>query len=258
MLIVHDKDEIEAFLRKDVYLHLYGIGDLDDFFWNYTTWYASKKDGQVEAIILFYSGGSLPVVLALDGKTEPIHSLLQSVLHLFPLKFYAHLSPGLDRAIKQPFTLESFGEHYKMALVHEARLDAADTAMTTRLSADDLPAVLTLYESSYPGNWFDERMMETGHYYGIWGNGDLVSIAGIHVYSQQYGVAALGNITTRPDQRGKGLGRAVTARLCKALLPTVSHIGLNVKCDNYSAIALYRNLGFEIIGSYNEFLIKAQ
>lgn len=34
---LHDKARIEAFLRKNVYLHIYSIGDLDDFFWHNPT-----------------------------------------------------------------------------------------------------------------------------------------------------------------------------------------------------------------------------
>ena len=34
-----DLQKIEEYLRKDVYLHIYGIGDLDEFFRPYTTWY---------------------------------------------------------------------------------------------------------------------------------------------------------------------------------------------------------------------------
>ena len=55
-------------------------------------------------------------------------------------------------------------------------------------------------------------MLETGKYFGIRREGILVSVAGIHVYSPEYDVAALGNITTHPDFRGQGLGRKVTAR----------------------------------------------
>jgi hypothetical protein len=43
MVMLHDKGEIEAFLRRDVSLHIYEIGDLDDVFWPHTTWYALRR-----------------------------------------------------------------------------------------------------------------------------------------------------------------------------------------------------------------------
>ncbi|HAG98892.1 MAG TPA: GNAT family N-acetyltransferase, partial [Ktedonobacter sp.] len=47
---LHDKQEIEAFLRGNIYLHLYEIGDLDDFFWQYTTWYAQKEEQSIAQV----------------------------------------------------------------------------------------------------------------------------------------------------------------------------------------------------------------
>jgi hypothetical protein len=34
---LHDRDEIERFLRRNVFLDLHAIGDLDDFFRIYTS-----------------------------------------------------------------------------------------------------------------------------------------------------------------------------------------------------------------------------
>ena len=176
--LLHDKDEIESFLRHNTPLHLYELGDLDEFFWPYTSWYALKEGGQVTALVL--------------------------------------------------------------------------------LSSRDLHALNSLYLISYPGNWFDPRMLETGHYYGIWRDGMLVSVAGVHVYSPRYKVGVLGNVTTHPGFRGQGLGKAVCAKLCVELLKTVDDVGLNVRADNASAITAYRHLGFEVIGEYEEGLLVSR
>ncbi len=123
------------------------------------------------------------------------------------------------------------------------------------LTEKDIADILELYKISYPGNWFDERMLKTQKYFGIRQQNRLLSVAGIHVYSQKYNVAALGNICTHPDFRGKGWGRAATAKLCKSLLQEIEYIGLNVKADNKTAISLYEKLGFEIVSSYFEFMV---
>ncbi len=257
MMILHDKNEIEAFLRQNVFLQIYSIGDLDDFFWNYTTWYALKQNGTIKAIILFYTGPSTPPLLALTDDIEPMKELLRSIRRLLPNRFYTHLTPGLEEVIQEQFQLKPYGEHYKMALKHKSRWEKIDSSKVIPLSMADLDDILKLYEASYPNNAFDPRMLETNQYFGIRGEDELLSIAGIHVYSKQYSVAALGNVATHPDYRGRGYGKAVIARLCKSLSETVGHIGLNVKSDNRAAISLYEKLGFEVVCSYGEYMVES-
>jgi predicted GNAT family acetyltransferase len=96
-------------------------------------------------------------------------------------------------------------------------------------------------------------MLETGLYRGIRRGGRLVSVAGVHVYSPRFLVAALGNITTHPDWRGHGFATLVSAALCQALGQAgVAHIGLNVRADNEAAIHCYKKLGFECAADYGE------
>ena len=67
---------------------------------------------------------------------------------------------------------------------------------TRRLGESDIIQIKDLYDRSYPENFFDRRMLGTGKYFGYFEDGKLIAIAGIHVYSEKYRVAALGNITT--------------------------------------------------------------
>jgi predicted GNAT family acetyltransferase len=162
----------------------------------------------------------------------------------------------LEAVLSQRYALESHGKHYKMALKDRSRLYDVDCSRVICLSAADLGELKRLYQESYPGTWFDPRMLETGHYFGIRENGALISAGGIHVYSEKYRVAALGNITTHPGRRNKGYARVVTAGLCRSLYDRVDHIGLNVKADNAAAIACYTALGFEICASYAEYMAE--
>jgi ribosomal protein S18 acetylase RimI-like enzyme len=256
-IYLHDKKEIEPFLRRNVYLHIYGIGDLDDFFWPYTTWYAWKEDKEIQAIALLYSGRTFPVFVALS-ETDSMKHLVQSILHLLPCRFHAHLSPGVEATLEEKYKMKSHGKHYKMALSDKSSLYDIDCSQVIHLQSNDLDEILQLYKEGYPGNWFDTRMLETKQYFGIRRENRLVSIAGIHVYSEKYKVAALGNIVTHPDYRSDGLGKSVTAKLCQSLSKQVDHIGLNVKSDNEIAISMYKRLGFEIIGSYWEYTVESK
>ncbi len=254
-ICLHDKHEIEKFLRKNAFLHLYSIGDLDDFFWPYTTWYAWSDADEIRHLALLYTGTSLPVLLCIaEQPSEEMKEFLQSLIHLLPGRFYAHLNSEMAKILSSDYEVQSHGTHYKMALLAPQRLETIDTSHVIQLTEEDIPDLEALYHISYPGNWFDPRMVETGCYYGVRHGNTLVSAAGIHVYSKHYKVVALGNITTHPEARRQKLATASCAKLCQSLLQTVDHIGLNVKTDNISAISCYEHLGFTHIAAYEEFM----
>ena len=252
VICLHDKDRIEAFLRKNVYLHIYSIGDLDDFLWQKTVWYALENRSEIQAMVLLYAELPRATLHAMCEQRDLMTELLRTIFDILPRRFHAHLSPGVVEAFKEECRIDSYAEFYRMALNSESLPDGIDCSQVIRLTRNDLDEMLRLYEESYPGNWFNPAMLETGQYFGIRIKNRLVSVAGVHVYSERYKVAALGNIATHPDFRGNGFGKSVIARLCQSLLEKVDHIGLNVKADNAIAVSLYEKLGFEIAGSYYE------
>ena len=274
VVCLHDKSAIERYLKRDVPLHMYALGDLDDFFWPYTQWYGLRSNtpdaddaDDLEAVVLLYVASSVPTLLALGTDPAPLTSLIESIAHLLPERFYAHLSPGIAPALGHRFRLAEHGPHLKMALTRagvgsaalRATVDGAATGIgpeVVRLSTTDLPALTELYDEAYPANWFDARMLETGRYVGIREGSRIVSVAGIHVYSPRYGVAALGNITTLPTHRGRGFAGRVTASLCSILTDEGLDVGLNVKADNAAAIACYRRIGFVTIAEYEEYEVS--
>ena len=253
---LHDRREIEQFLRKDIFLNIYGIGDLDDFFWPCTCWFGHRSGGKVDSVALLYTGMKLPTLIVMSEDIFPEKALLESIAHLLPDPVYCHLSPGLEAALESSHKLESHGRFYRMALLDREALFKADCHNTVQLNEGDLEELLDFYRQSYPGNWFDPRMLETGKYFCIRDDGNIVSAGGIHVYSPEYRVGTLGNIATHPVFRGRGLGSAVTAMVCRSLLETVDHVGLNVRADNTAAVSCYEKLGFRTIASYGEFMAE--
>jgi len=123
-------------------------------------------------------------------------------------------------------------------------------------TAADSETLLAFYDESYPGHWFDPRMLESGQYRGIRDAGRWLAAAGVHVYSSAYRVAALGNVATAPAHRRRGLGRAVTAAVCQSLLATTDVIGLNVLADNAAARTCYESLGFTDVCEFDEVLLE--
>jgi ribosomal protein S18 acetylase RimI-like enzyme len=250
---ISDRSALETYFRQNLSLHLYSLGDLDDFYWPQVTVYGTRDKAGPENVTVLYRGDDLPVLLAF-GAFEPEY--LNHLQLLLPDRFYAHFSPGLENYFYNDYQIEEYGAHFKMALVNSDPIQNANIENTFQIAEADLLEVEELYEESYPDNAFDPSTLLSGQYIGIRHLGQLVSVAGIHVYSAFYRVAALGNITTHPDERGKGFGRVVTARLCQHLAETVDFIGLNVKCDNQPALSLYQTLGFRISVEYGEFSLQ--
>jgi ribosomal protein S18 acetylase RimI-like enzyme len=257
---LHAKDDVEAFCRNNPFLHVYALGDLDDFFWPYTTWYTLRHQGRVEQLVLLYSDCSLPTVLAYaEQPLRSMFDLLRGLLRVLPRRFYAHLTEGVADVLADDYRIMPHGAYHKMGLTDLSRLAGLDGPEAVRLSAGDTGELQALYAASYPNNFFMPRMLETGYYFGIRRRGALVSVAGVHVCSRRYKVAALGNITTRPDFRGQGMATAVTARLCQELQRAgIEHVGLNVKADNQAGLGCYKKIGFERIADYGEYTLSAK
>ena len=253
---ISDKVIIEQFLRKDTFLNIYGIGDLDDFFYAKTQWFSFLSDNQIRAILLIFNDIQFPVLLALNKqKLDVDFETIRRFTKLIPNKFYAQLTADFKVLLNKFYESRSYGMHYKMGLTNYSLINNIDTTDAHQLNHDDENEILNLYKISYPTNWFNSRMLETHQYFGIKKDNKLISIAGVHVYSKEFRVAALGNITTHPDYRNRGLAKIVVSELCKSLLRNTDHIGLNVHKENIGAIKLYENLGFVINGEYEECML---
>lgn len=253
--IIHNKRMIHDYLKNDSELQVYCIGDLDNFFWPKTIWYALVDEAGIKSLALLYLGMETPTLLMFD-KANRNNSilLLKRIKSILPGKMFVHLSSGLIEVFGQNTVTEYYGLNYKMALKRTP--PEINDSNIRRLSIKDIPLINDFYMTAYPNNWFDKKMIETDKYFGYFIEKKLVGISGIHVYSSQYKVAALGNIATHPDYRGNQIGFKLTAMLCNDLRKTVDHIGLNVKSDNEYAIKCYKKAGFEIIGEYEECLLR--
>lgn len=243
-----DRAQIEGVLRRNVSLHAYELGDLDDFYWPDTTWYS---DSGRRCVALIYASSTVMLYVD-DVDQQSGHRLLESLGSRLPDRFIGHFTPRLSDALTADFQTVPLGLQFKMALSDKAHFRSVSTTGVTRLGAGDLQDVTDLYARSYEGNWFDPKMLETGLYFGIRRDGRLLSIAGVHVHSAAQRVAVLGNVATDPEHRGQGMAAATCARLCKELFMTVDHIALDVAASNEAAAACYHRLGFSAFAQYEK------
>ncbi len=137
---------------------------------------------------------------------------------------------------------------WRMVLEPDA-LQPVSTGDVVRLDAADLPRLQHLYTdgdvTADSPDFFDDSMVENGVFYGVREGDDLVAAAGTHVLSRDESAAGIGNIYTRRDSRGRGLGASTTTAVASELLSMgIRTIGLNVAQSNVGAIRLYERLGF--------------
>lgn len=249
-----DLSAIEAFLRRAPYLHAYELGDLDPREAGHVTWIANDPVG---AVVLVYRGLETPTVVALaHDDPAPLHALLAAVAGELPARFYAHLSPGAEAVLGERYHLELLGHHWKMGLAAPVAGPPDDAVV--RLAPEHAGEAMRFYAESYPGSYFEPANLERGPYLAVRDERGIAAIAGVHVYSPVVRVASLGNIATRPDARGRGHARRVTAALCRLLQTEADVIGLNVRADNAPAIACYRGIGFEVRHAYDEWRATAK
>ena len=258
-----DRDALERFLRRDAAAQVYGLADLDAPFWPDARAFTSQgPDGEIEALLLRLDALELPIVYAVaPPEHEPTRALVAALAPELPDVFFANLPLGVARVLAPRYEIEPQGEHVKMALLEPDALAAVDTSRVERLDPEHYDELRAFYAGAYlpeerGGRFLARYMLELAPWFGLREAGALVSVAGLHVLSRRYGVAAIGNVATRPDRRGRGLARAVTARLSRELATQLPTIALNVAVTNTAARRCYLGLGFREVLRYDEALLR--
>ena len=249
---IKDKDSLYNRFVKDVFLFAYHIGDLDDFYFSDCKWFGLEENEQIVEVLLLYSGLKVPTLL-IFGSIEKIPLLVEETIDKLPDRFYCHYQGNFHEFFESDYQMTFLGTHLKMKFQGElAKLAILDTSETVHLTEKDNPNLISLYQEAYPEGYFVPNMLKSGKYFGVKVDKKIVSVAGVHVFSSLYNIAVLGNITTYPNFRGRGLGKKCTTQLLKSFNGEIDQIGLNVKKDNFIALQLYENLGFRVHSTYNE------
>ncbi len=256
LIFSFDKHRLKRHFEKDKVLFSYHLGDLDDFYFDNCQWAVDYHNkAKIEEVILVYTGCELPTVLTF-GLTERFAELLNQMLPLLPIKFYCHFQEKCRNMFLENYSETKLGTHFKMKLEKLKKPVSSDSSKIIQLDMWHLDMLRQLYKDAYPQNYFTKRMIETGKYYGYFDNDKVVSVSGVHVDSDEYQIAVLGNITTAKDYRDKGISTMVTSRLLEELTSENKTVCLNVKADNKPAIASYTKLGFVKVCEYEEALFE--
>ena len=253
LIFTYDKLRLEEHFRRDPVLFAYHLGDLDDFSFERCQWGATYyKSTRIDECVLIYNAPFGSTVLAF-GLSERLGGLLEEGVELLPARFFGHFFAEHRPIFERVYREERFGRSVRMKLEEFRRHHAdADAASIRRLGSDDLLDLGRFYREAFPDSYFDERMVETGKYFGWMEEGRLAAAAGVHVYSPQYRVAAIGNVATHPEYRGRGIATRLCSRLTEELAGERLLVCLNVASTNAPAIRCYEKLGFVPAFSFEE------
>jgi GNAT superfamily N-acetyltransferase len=228
--------DIRKLLETDRVWSAYALADLDPEWNEFSEWYL-----HLDSLILIYRAFN-PAILFAMGQPQGLESLFKEI----PNDRYTYTLLGHSQAIiRDRLKIQIENRMWRMALKSE-EFPGTPTEGVVKLRMADLDSVQKLfYDHPDRPDAFTPVQLKTGIFYGLYLEDDLISIAGTHILSHWASVAAIGNVFTKPDQRGKGYATRVTASVVKeALGQGIRTIVLNVAMDNTPAITCYRKLGF--------------
>ena len=248
---VEDPEELAELYGRHREVHPYGLADLEDPLWSRSTWYRGR-DAAVGVLDLGSGAPVLYAVAADDAAGRETLDLLETLAPELPEHFVITGPVGLAERLGPAYTADWVIPHLKMRLAHSRELPPPDPRVSW-LGREAAEEIVTLRETGGDASaFFLPFLLDTGHYGGIRVEGVLAAVAGVHVISERYGVAALGNVLTHPTHRRQGLARALVATLARRLLGLVPVVGLNVGTANHGARALDEGLGFVPVVAYEE------
>jgi len=239
-------EEVRRLLDRDRVWSLYALGDLDAARAEYCRWYTHG-----ETIVLRYVEFDPPILMCAGPNLESVFAggALDSLRSCF-----LHLRAEHLAAVESRFRVTWKRPMWRMRL---GALQASGLPPAEPLDAEDLEAVQALYadgrDSHESPDFFFASMLPGGAFHGVRVDGELVAAGGTHLICEAESVAAIGNIYTKRGHRGRGYGARVTESIARELgRRGIRTIGLNVKHENATALALYQRLGFEIHCEYWE------
>lgn len=233
-----DRNLLREYLERDRLRAAYAICDLDSKEFPRTKWGVASERGAPIAVVLEYAGLT-PQPLFVSGDPDGISAVLRDVIK--PRIVYLAADQRHLPAVERYYRIDPGPEMVRM-VVNRQRFEPV-YGPVIRLTPADIGDLNRLYGLGFAG-WLPADSIGNGVYYGVRIAGRLVAAAGTHVVSAEARMAAVGNVMTHLNYRGRGFAKATTSAVTQELLRICDDVVLNVRSDNPPALAAYGALGY--------------
>ncbi|HEY0245467.1 MAG TPA: GNAT family N-acetyltransferase [Mucilaginibacter sp.] len=140
-----------------------------------------------------------------------------------------------------------------LQLIYNGTAEPDEVAELVTLTDEHIPQMLALTKLTNPGP-FEARTIDFGHYRGVFEDNKLVAMAGQRLNPLPY--AEISAVCTHPDHLGKGYARRLLMYHVHRIKAAGEIPFLHVRHDNYRAINVYKDLGFETRTEINFYILK--
>jgi len=233
-----DRALLRSFLEQDRLRAAYAICDLEEREFARSKWGIAKRSTETIAVVLEY-GGLTPQPLFVMGEGDAVSAILRDIIR--PRLVYLAADESLLPAVERVYRVDPGPQMLRMWVNRQMFQPVLGPAL--RLSPVDIVDLNRLYGLGFSG-WLPGEAIANGVYYGVRVAGRLIAAAGTHVVSPEGKLAAVGNVMTHVDFRGRGFAKLTTSAVTQELLRTCDEVVLNVRADNPPAIDAYRALGY--------------
>lgn len=241
----NNKQRVIDSLKLDVMRHVFAFYDIQHEP-EHTTMYAAFENEQMKGYILIYTALEFPSVILECEK-----GIAEKLIGYAPENcFIMHAPPNLLPIIKRKLPhAKNYVEKWMRVKKDEASF--FESKLVRRLLTEDdalgLAILLSTQKNRPKGTvkrYFD--LISKQPIYGVFVNGELVSYAGSFIQLPQ--VWMIGGVYTHPKHRSKGYATLATSAVTEEALKNAESAALFVRSDNYSAIKVYRKIGYKKIG----------
>jgi RimJ/RimL family protein N-acetyltransferase len=254
---IADSTFVRSRLEKDLPWTAYALADLEPGHVEHASWFCAD-DGS--GLVLLYREFPRPIVFCIE-RSKHLASILREIDRVLCCGNPPQPNNSADREIViRPDDTPLLRSMYRIAderpmfrmILDSHCFQPVPFGNAIRLSLAHLSTVHELYGNDTP-EFFYDRMLNEGIYFGVFEGADLAAIAGTHIVSPRFGVAAIGNVFTRTNYRRRGYAGITTSAVSQALHNAgITTIVLNVLEENSAAARIYERLGYRRYCRYLE------